>query len=33
MKHTQVAVGPVELHVAELGEGPPVLLCHGFPDL
>lgn len=33
MKHAQIAVGPVELHVAELGEGRPVLLCHGFPDL
>ncbi len=33
MKHAQITVGPVELHVVELGEGPPVLLCHGFPDL
>ena len=23
----------VELHVAELGSGPPVVLCHGFPEL
>jgi len=33
MKHAQITVGPIELHVVELGEGPPVLLCHGFPDL
>ena len=33
MKHAQITVGPVEIHVVELGEGPPVLLCHGFPDL
>jgi len=33
MKHAQITVGPVELHVVELGEGKPVLLCHGFPDL
>jgi pimeloyl-ACP methyl ester carboxylesterase len=29
-----VAVGDgVELHVLEAGEGPPVVLCHGFPEL
>ncbi len=33
MKHAQITVGPVALHVVELGEGKPVLLCHGFPDL
>ena len=33
MKHSQIKVGQVELHVVELGEGKPVLLCHGFPDL
>lgn len=31
--HRQVQVGEVELHVAELGDGPPVILCHGFPEL
>ena len=33
MKHAQIQVDQVELHVVELGEGKPVLLCHGFPDL
>ena len=33
MKNSQMKVGPLELHVAELGEGRPVLFCHGFPDL
>jgi pimeloyl-ACP methyl ester carboxylesterase len=33
MKHSQITVGPVDLHVVELGAGSPVLLCHGFPDL
>lgn len=33
MKHSQIDVGDVELHVAELGTGKPVLFCHGFPDL
>ncbi len=33
MKHSQVQIDQVELHVVELGEGKPVLLCHGFPDL
>ncbi|MFN2616511.1 MAG: alpha/beta fold hydrolase [Thermoleophilaceae bacterium] len=31
--HRQVPVNGVELHVAELGDGPPVVLCHGFPEL
>jgi pimeloyl-ACP methyl ester carboxylesterase len=31
--HRQVPVKGVELHVAECGEGPLVLLCHGFPEL
>lgn len=33
MKHSQINVGQVELHVVEHGEGKPVLLVHGFPDL
>lgn len=33
MKHAQIASNGITLHVAELGEGPPVLLCHGFPDV
>lgn len=33
MKHSQIKVGQIELHVVELGDGPAVLLCHGFPDL
>jgi pimeloyl-ACP methyl ester carboxylesterase len=33
MEHKQVRVGNVALHVAELGSGPAVLFCHGFPDL
>jgi epoxide hydrolase A/B len=31
--HRQVKLGEVELHVAEQGEGKPVLLLHGFPEL
>jgi pimeloyl-ACP methyl ester carboxylesterase len=33
--HEQVATNGVELHVAVAGpsEGPPVILCHGFPEL
>lgn len=33
MKHCQIKVGEIELHVVEHGEGKPVLLVHGFPDL
>ena len=31
--HRRVPVNGIELHVAELGEGPPVVLLHGFPEL
>jgi pimeloyl-ACP methyl ester carboxylesterase len=31
--HRQVRVDGVELHVAELGSGAAVILCHGFPEL
>jgi pimeloyl-ACP methyl ester carboxylesterase len=30
--HRMVAVGDVELHVAEAGEGEPLLLLHGWPQ-
>jgi pimeloyl-ACP methyl ester carboxylesterase len=33
IKHRQILAGPLSMHVAEAGEGPPVLLCHGFPEL
>lgn len=33
IKHSQIKVGEIELHVTELGQGDPVLLVHGFPDL
>jgi len=32
ISHKQLALNDVEMHVAELGEGPAVLLCHGFPE-
>ena len=31
--HRQLRLDQVELHVAELGSGTPVILCHGFPEL
>jgi epoxide hydrolase 4 len=31
ISHRRVNVGRLELHVAEVGEGPAVLCCHGFP--
>ncbi len=31
--HQQIQLGEIELHVAECGEGEPVLLLHGFPEL
>src|SRR3954465_157463 len=30
--HRHVSVGGIRLHVAEAGEGPPVVLLHGFPE-
>jgi pimeloyl-ACP methyl ester carboxylesterase len=33
VNHRQLQVNGIELHVAELGNGPPVVLCHGFPEL
>src|SRR5205823_6501500 len=33
MNHRRVAANDIELHVAEQGEGRPVILCHGFPEL
>jgi pimeloyl-ACP methyl ester carboxylesterase len=33
MHSRTIAVGDVDLHVLEEGDGPPVLLLHGFPEL
>jgi len=32
IRHRQLQVGGLSMHVAEAGEGPLVLLCHGFPE-
>lgn len=31
-RHRDVELGPVRLHLAEAGEGPTVVLLHGFPE-
>jgi len=31
--HRQIALNGIEMHVAECGTGPLVLLCHGWPEL
>ncbi len=33
LSHRVIEVNGIDLHCAELGEGPAVLLCHGFPGL
>ncbi len=33
VRHRQMDVGGIELHVAECGAGPLVVCCHGFPEL
>jgi pimeloyl-ACP methyl ester carboxylesterase len=33
VRHSQLALNGIELHVAETGSGAPVLLLHGFPEL
>lgn len=32
IRHRQLQVGSLSMHVAEAGQGPLVLLCHGFPE-
>jgi pimeloyl-ACP methyl ester carboxylesterase len=32
MKHTHIDTNGIVLHAVELGTGPAVLFCHGFPD-
>lgn len=32
LKEYDIATNGISLHVTELGEGPAVLFCHGFPD-
>src|SRR5262245_23580218 len=31
--HRQIATNGISMHIAEAGQGFPVLLCHGFPEL
>jgi len=33
MRHHHVSTNGISLHVAELGSGPAVLFCHGFPAI
>ena len=33
MKHREIQANGVTLHYVELGEGPAVLFCHGFPAI
>ena len=33
VEHRQIDVGELTLHVASAGQGPAVVLCHGFPGL
>jgi pimeloyl-ACP methyl ester carboxylesterase len=33
IRHRTVSTNGIEMHVAEAGEGAPVVLCHGFPEL
>lgn len=32
IRHRQLQVGDLSMHIAEAGAGPLVLLCHGFPE-
>jgi pimeloyl-ACP methyl ester carboxylesterase len=32
VQHRTIDTNGIRMHVAEQGEGPPVLLCHGFPE-
>ena len=33
MRHRRLATNGIELHIVEQGQGRPVVLCHGFPEL
>jgi pimeloyl-ACP methyl ester carboxylesterase len=33
VREQRVATNGIELHLVEHGDGPPVVLCHGFPEL
>ena len=33
LKHRFIETNGIQMHLAEQGEGPVVLLCHGFPEL
>jgi pimeloyl-ACP methyl ester carboxylesterase len=33
IRHRTIRTNGIQMHIAEAGEGPVVLLCHGFPEL
>src|SRR5260370_6372327 len=33
IKHSVVRTNGIKMHVAETGEGFPVVFCHGFPEM
>jgi len=33
MKHRVIETNGIKMHLAEQGDGPLVVLCHGFPEL
>ena len=33
IQHRQIPLNGIEMHVAECGDGPLVLMCHGWPEL
>lgn len=33
IQHRNLRVNGINMHVAEIGEGPPILFLHGFPEL
>ena len=32
IKHNFVRTNGIKMHVAEIGDGFPVVFCHGFPE-
>ena len=32
LQHSMIEANRLKLHVAEMGEGPAVVLCHGWPE-
>lgn len=33
VKHRFIETNGIKMHIAEMGEGPLVIMCHGWPEI